>query len=145
MGLPHSTTQPLLSVCVPLYNKAATLDRTLHTLSRQGIEQMEVVIVDNASTDDSQAVATRWLDRLAIRIVSLPATISLVDNWLLSLSPGRGRYLKLQLAGDTVPDDSFRKMLDALESDPTIGGAWPDGRSVTERRRRQESVYGPRK
>ena len=50
-----------LSVVVPAHNEEATLPATLEALARQDFRgRYEVLVVDNASTDDTAAVAARW-------------------------------------------------------------------------------------
>jgi glycosyltransferase involved in cell wall biosynthesis len=59
---------PLLSICIPTFNRSEYLDPLLESLARQ-IEnsdvagQVEVVISDNTSTDSTQNVGEKWADR----------------------------------------------------------------------------------
>jgi glycosyltransferase involved in cell wall biosynthesis len=56
---------PALSVVIPCRNGAAVLPRQLGALaSQEWSEPWEVIVVDNASSDDTAAVAARWADRL---------------------------------------------------------------------------------
>jgi glycosyltransferase involved in cell wall biosynthesis len=116
-----TTHRPLVSICVPVYNKARLLPRLLESVARQGCEGLEVVAVDNASSDNSREVLDSWCDRLDLRIYSLPRTISAPENWLLALSLGTGEFLKLQLADDVVPDGAITRMLSVLQERPEIG------------------------
>jgi glycosyltransferase involved in cell wall biosynthesis len=58
---------PPISVCVPMYNNSATIERCLRSvLDQEGVE-FEIVVVDDDSSDESAAIATRMLrpgDRL---------------------------------------------------------------------------------
>lgn len=110
-----------LSICIPVYNKARLLPRTLESIERQNISELEVVAVDNGSTDDSRKVLESWRDRLNLKIHSLPKTISLHDNWLLALSLGTREHLKLQLADDVIPDGAVNQLWQHLQSHPELG------------------------
>ena len=46
-----------LSIIIPLYNNEDTLERTVESVLRQNIDDFEIIIVDDGSTDNSGAVA----------------------------------------------------------------------------------------
>jgi len=49
--------QPLITLVLPFYNEAGYIERTLESLVRQNDRRFSLILVDNASTDDSQARA----------------------------------------------------------------------------------------
>jgi glycosyltransferase involved in cell wall biosynthesis len=49
-----------LSIVIPVYNRAGILERTLDSVSAQTYRPIQLIIVDNNSSDDSLAVAERW-------------------------------------------------------------------------------------
>jgi glycosyltransferase involved in cell wall biosynthesis len=51
------TEDPLVSVVIPAYNAASTLDETLRSVRSQTHKALEIIIVDDGSTDATQAVA----------------------------------------------------------------------------------------
>jgi glycosyltransferase involved in cell wall biosynthesis len=51
---------PSVSVVIPVRDDAVALERCLQALARQTVPPLEVVVVDNASSDDSAAVAARY-------------------------------------------------------------------------------------
>jgi glycosyltransferase involved in cell wall biosynthesis len=57
------------SVIVPTYNKAPYLDLVLASFLLQDTHEFELVIVNDGSTDDTEAVVRRYLDRLEIRYI----------------------------------------------------------------------------
>ena len=46
-----------LSVIIPLYNKQADIELTLHSVMAQSLQPREVIVVDDGSTDQSAACA----------------------------------------------------------------------------------------
>jgi len=54
------TSQPLISVIVPVYNAAAFLDQCLESIVAQTYRNLEVLVVDDGSTDGSGEICDRW-------------------------------------------------------------------------------------
>ena len=59
---------PQISVVIPTYNRSELLRETLHQLTRQTLpaDQFEVIVSDDGSSDDSEAVTRSFADRLRI-------------------------------------------------------------------------------
>lgn len=54
-------TAPRVSVVIPAYRAAAFIEKTLATVAAQTFKDLEVVVVDDGSPDDTQAVVERFL------------------------------------------------------------------------------------
>jgi glycosyltransferase involved in cell wall biosynthesis len=61
----------LISVVVPLYNKEASIDRTIQSVLNQTFSNYEIIVVNDGSTDDSLAVLKKINDA-RIRIIDKP-------------------------------------------------------------------------
>ncbi|MDX6367652.1 MAG: hypothetical protein QOK30_2728, partial [Nocardioidaceae bacterium] len=67
-------SRPTVSVVIPVRDDAAALRGCLHSLTCQTMAPMEIVVVDNASTDDSAAIAIRYGARIVAEpVVGIPA------------------------------------------------------------------------
>src|SRR5260370_27002926 len=62
-------TAPLASVIIPNYNYARVLRQCLRAVQAQTYQPIEIVLVDDCSTDDSVAVA----ESLGVRVISPPS------------------------------------------------------------------------
>src|SRR5258708_4104598 len=58
-----STGTHLVSVVIPAFNAGATIDETLRSVRSQSHERIEIIVVDDGSTDDTLAVAERHADQ----------------------------------------------------------------------------------
>lgn len=56
-------TEELITVVVPIYNTAAYLDRCLHGIAHQTYQNLEIILVDDGSTDTSPAICEAWAAR----------------------------------------------------------------------------------
>lgn len=56
--------QPLVSIIIPTYNSERTLDQCLNSLVDQDYENIEIIVVDNYSTDSTEDIAQETSDRL---------------------------------------------------------------------------------
>lgn len=53
--------QPFFSIVIPTYNRASFLARTLESVRKQNYPHFEVIVVDDGSTDNTEAVMQEWL------------------------------------------------------------------------------------
>lgn len=118
----HPAT-PLLSICVPTYNRSRYLTSLLEGLVAQMAtfpHPYELVISDNASTDDTPAVVARFLDRLPIRSIRHPETIGCYPNVVFAMTQARGRYMMYLADDDCILGDSLAEAVATMEADPDV-------------------------
>ena len=74
-GDTRRTVFPFISVIVPTYNRARVLPYLFQALAYQQYpaDRMELIVVDNSSSDDTEAVVGRWADVLPFAVNRLPA------------------------------------------------------------------------
>ena len=60
-GIIDDAVGPELTVVVPVYNRAKLVSRTLDSIAAQTLRPLDVILVDNASTDASKAVMHKWM------------------------------------------------------------------------------------
>jgi glycosyltransferase involved in cell wall biosynthesis len=63
--MPHKSSKPLLSICIPTFNRADSLGLLLENISREcapHLDRIEIVISDNASTDHTETVVKNRSD-----------------------------------------------------------------------------------
>jgi len=60
----RATPQPLVSVIIPTFNRARLVTEAVASVLEQGVEQVEVIVIDDGSTDDTRAVLAGYDSRL---------------------------------------------------------------------------------
>jgi glycosyltransferase involved in cell wall biosynthesis len=53
---------PLVSIIIPTFNRAHTIERALCSVTEQSLQDFEIIVVDDASTDETDAVIKRFND-----------------------------------------------------------------------------------
>ncbi len=106
---------PRVSVVVPVFNVAAYLDECLESLAQQSLADLEVVMVDDGSTDDSPERAERWTERDSrFHLVRQPNG-GLGNARNTGVRHAIGQYLAFVDSDDVVPRDGFEALVTALD------------------------------
>jgi len=105
--------QPLISVIIPVWNGEKHLERSLKGICAQPIENMEIIVVDDGSTDGTWALLTRMAgeDSRIRPIRQENAGASVARN--TGLEHCRGRYVRFVDADDAVPENSLPFLLES--------------------------------
>lgn len=116
---------PLISVVVPFYNNAGLLGQCLASIAAQTVTDLQVVMVDDGSTDGSAAVAQA--QAAADQRFTLISVANGGPGWARNhgLTAATGEYLAFADADDVVPPQAYATLLAVLErsgSDFACGG-----------------------
>jgi glycosyltransferase involved in cell wall biosynthesis len=117
-------TSPRLSVVLPAYNAAATIDVQLAALARQRVAgAWEVIVADNGSADDTVARACRWADRIpAIRVVDASHRRGPGAARNIGAAAAHGEVLLFCDADDAAEPGWASGLADALEDAEAAAG-----------------------
>lgn len=101
-------TDPLVSVIVPVFNCEKQLSRCLDSLRGQSLENIEIILVDDGSTDASPSICDQYADRDARIVVKHQenAGVSAARNKGIRLA--RGNYIMFVDSDDYVEQDFCR-------------------------------------
>ena len=109
---------PLISIIVVSWNSKLYLSHCLSSLLRQTIQDFEVILVDNGSTDNSlDSVKSQWCDlHLVVERLNENLGFAVANN--IGARLARGKYLAL-LNADAFPEpDWLEQLLKAAENNP---------------------------
>lgn len=98
--MPHFSPKPLVSICVPIFNHGAYIWRALESSIHQTYQNIEIIVVDNASTDDTREVVSRYAKRDSrVKYFRNEANIGSGNNYLKCAEYSAG-YLIEALGSD---------------------------------------------
>ncbi len=105
---------PLVTVTVPMYNNERYIAETIGSVLSQTMDDFELLIYDDHSTDRSLEIA-RSFDDPRITIFGSERNLGPEGNWNRAISDVRGRYVKLLCADDLLFPECLEKQLAAFE------------------------------
>ncbi|MBC7236984.1 MAG: glycosyltransferase family 2 protein [Chloroflexi bacterium] len=116
------TKSPRVSVIIPVYNGAGTLDECLATVLGSTWRDLEVVVVNDGSTDATAQIARRWADRDSrCRVIDLPQNAGAARAKNIGAQHARGEILFFTDADIRVPAPLLSYVLEDL-ADPRVDG-----------------------
>lgn len=109
---------PRFSVIIPAYRSAATLARALDSVLAQTAPAFEIIVVDDASPDDTAGVVARYGDRVRYLRRERNAGVSAARNY--GAAEARGDWLAFLDADDWYYPNRLAAHADWLREDPTL-------------------------
>jgi glycosyltransferase involved in cell wall biosynthesis len=111
---------PSLSVLLPCYNAAATLEEALESLAGQTLADYELVVVDDGSTDETGSILLSWAERdQRLRLINIPHG-GIVKALNSGLAACRAPIVARMDSDDRCHPQRLEKQLAFLEAHPEI-------------------------
>jgi glycosyltransferase involved in cell wall biosynthesis len=110
---------PNVSVCIPAYRGENFLAETMHSVLDQTYANFELVILDNASPDETGEIARSFRDP-RVRVVTNEKTIPAPDNWRRAVELCSAPLVKLVCADDLLHPRCLELQAAAMEADPGL-------------------------
>lgn len=119
---------PLVTVVIPSYNRAAFLGRAVANACTQSYRELEIVIVDDASSDDTRSVADSFADP-RVRYIRHSANRGVSAARNTGVRAARGEYVAFLDDDDQWKPDKIAKQLAAMvDCDAVLTAAIANGR-----------------
>ncbi|HZD53030.1 MAG TPA: glycosyltransferase family 2 protein [Woeseiaceae bacterium] len=116
--------RPLVSIVTPVHNGARYLAECIESVMMQGYACFEHVIVDNASSDETRAIAAAYATRDArIRVVECAEKLPIIANWnrALGFISDESRYVWVLPADDALIGESLSSMMKIALQNASVG------------------------
>lgn len=118
----HADSAPMVSVIIPNYNYARYLEMRLESVLSQTFGDFEVIILDDASTDNSVEVINRYASNPKVYRIEINQsnTGSPFKQWEKGISMSRGKYVWIAEADDLATPDFMKSCVDIMERDSKV-------------------------
>jgi len=110
---------PAVSVVMPVYNEAAFVEAAIQSVLRQTLSDLELVIVDNGSTDDSPEILGRISDP-RVRVFRNPHNLGAAAAGNRAVRESRGALIARMDADDIALPHRLEKQLAAFAAQPKL-------------------------
>jgi glycosyltransferase involved in cell wall biosynthesis len=112
---------PLVSVCIPTYNRSERLLRAVERLLTGTYTHLEIIISDNASTDDTRARCSELCEQHPnVRYFQHKANRGPTENFRFARLMAKGKYFLWHGDDDYLAEDFITRCVGELEADPTL-------------------------
>ncbi|MBI3126023.1 MAG: glycosyltransferase family 2 protein [Candidatus Tectomicrobia bacterium] len=128
-----------VTVYIPTHNYGRFLDRAVQSVLAQTMEDWELIIVDDGSTDDTPEILGRYRSHPKIRILEQENKgLNVTNNIALRLA--MGEYMMRLDADDYLDENILLILSNVLDTKPEVGLVYPDYYLVDEKGEVQELV-----
>ncbi len=127
------TEKPKVTVAIPTYNRSQWLGRAIQSVLSQSFSDFEIIVLDNASSDDTQAVAANFVDR-RVHYVCNEHNLGMIGNWNRAIELATGSYLVIFGDDDSMLSEFLSSSVPVLENHPNVGFTFSHCNKVNEKR-----------
>lgn len=112
---------PTVTIAIPVYNAARYIEDAVRSAMRQSFVDVEILVVDNASSDNTVALVQRTAGRDdRVRVVRNPANVGMTGNFNRCLELARGRFVKFLCADDALEPRCVEEMMGILNRQAAV-------------------------
>ena len=115
----QASAGPLVSVCIPTYDGGRLIGRALDSVGQQDYPRIEVVVVDDASADDTVERVRSWQGR-PMRLFVHPRNLGHNATWNETVMLARGDLVKFLHQDDWLEPDCVSRMVESFKH-PSVG------------------------
>jgi glycosyltransferase involved in cell wall biosynthesis len=115
-----SAEEPKISVCIPTYNQARYLAEAIESVLQQTFQDFEIILFDDASTDDTFRVACGFGDP-RLRYHRQPQNVGIAGNRNSCLDVARGQYIAWLDSDDVYYPEMLALQSAVLDLHPSVG------------------------
>lgn len=111
--------EPLVSICIPTYNRAGMIGTAIESALGQTYRNIEVIVVDNASSDNTADVVASYTDERLI-FVKNEKNLGLFGNFNRCIELATGKYLHILHSDDYIDSGFTARCIAFFQEHPSV-------------------------
>ena len=123
--------EKLVSVCMNAYNASKTIAQSLESVLNQTYKNLQIIIVDDCSTDNTAEVVKSYDDD-RIELYTLPKNFNISNANNEALHRAKGEYIAHIDSDDIWVEDKIEKQIKFLEENPQYGACFTHATFIDE-------------
>jgi len=109
---------PLVSICIPTYNRERIIAHTIESVIKQSYQNIEIVISDNCSTDKTFEIIKNYsMKDKRIKPLQMKENMGPVANWKNCNDNANGEFIKFLWSDDYIDNDFIEKTMNLFKED----------------------------
>jgi glycosyltransferase involved in cell wall biosynthesis len=113
--------KPLVSICIPTCNSEVHLEKSLENIVSQTYKNTEVIISDNASTDNTISIINGYVRKYGFKLYVNPVNIGAHANFNKLIGLASGEYVAIYHSDDVYQKNIVEESVKVLSEDASIG------------------------
>ncbi len=109
----------LVSICIPVYNGAPFIKDTIEMVLQQDYDNMEILVSDNASTDNTVEEIKKIKDP-RVKLLQNTTNLGMGGNWNSLKAQAKGEYVIIVCADDFLFPNAIREKAKVLDENPDV-------------------------
>lgn len=111
----------LVSILIPTYNRVDLIAETLDSALAQTYTNIEIIVSDNASTDNTAEIVAQYVRRDSrVKFFKNDENIGPILNWRAGLEKASGHYVKILWSDDLITPDYLEQTLQLFHQEPNL-------------------------
>lgn len=118
-------TGPVVSVIVITYNSSRTVIETLDSIRNQSYRNIELIVTDDKSKDDTVAICKEWIERNSERfincvIIEPEANTGTSANCNRGIKASQGEWIRIIAGDDLIPDAAIETQISYIRDNEDV-------------------------
>ena len=115
------SNHPLVSICIPTYNSARFLRESLDSIVNQTYSNKEIIVSDNASTDETEKIVKEYLKKYKVEYYKNEKNISAEANFTRCIELANGEFIAIYHSDDIYDKEIVTRQVEYFNGHPNSG------------------------